>query len=271
MCQEIGCEISSEYRSAGKYPPSPRRSMTTRLHARAVQIANEVACLLKGGYADGAMARSRSLHETTVILTFLGRHDDELASRFIDFQAILRWKAVCEYNEHHAALGFDPIPPDDIDRYERKRDSVVAKYGDTFKSDTGNGWASEVLKQKRVTFRDIEDFVDLSCLRPQYGFASKNIHAGVDSIGYKLGLSMSNQETLLYGPSNVGLIEPIQCTSYSLTVATSELIDTAPHDERAITESVLWRWHGMLKDELVEADKALRIKGQENSQTIDDR
>lgn len=270
MCREIGSEISVEYRSSGKYPRSSRRSMTTRLHARAVQIAHEVACLSKGGFADGAMARWRSLHETTVILAFLGRHDDELASRFVDFQEILRWKAACEYNEHHAALGFDPIPPSDMSRYERKRDLMVAKYGDSFKNETGNGWASEVIRQKRVTFRDIENYVHLNHLRPQYGFASKNIHSGVDSIGYKLGLSMSNQETLLYGPSNMGLIEPIQCTSYSLIIATGELIGTAPHDERAIMEGVLWCWHEKLKEELVAADAALRLKGKAANDTAGD-
>ncbi|KVP53628.1 hypothetical protein WJ91_24820 [Burkholderia ubonensis] len=259
MCMEIGSEINTEYRSSGKYPRSSRRNITIRLHTRAVQIANEVSCLLKGGYADGAMARWRSLHETTVILAFLSRHDDVLSSRFVDFQAIIRLKAVTEYNEHHAALGFEPFNQETLVQFQTERDAMLAKYGQQFASE--NGWATEVLKQKRVTFKDIEKFVDLSHLRPQYGFASKNIHSGVDSIGYKLALSMSSQETLLAGPSNEGLIEPIQCTSYSLIIATSELIDTAPHDERSIMEGVLWRWHERLKAELTDAEAALRQRG----------
>ncbi len=259
MCMEIGSEINAEYRSSKKYSPSTRRNITIKLHTRAVQIANEVSCLLKGGLADGAMARWRSLHETTVILAFLGRHDDALSSRFVDFQAITRLKAATEYNEHHGSLGFESFDQSTLAQFQKERDAMLEKYGQQFKSE--NGWAADVLKQKRVTFKDIENFVDMSYLRPQYGFASKNVHSGVDSIGFKLALSMSSQETLLAGPSNEGLIEPIQCTSYSLIIATCELIDTAAHDERSIMEGVLWRWHEKIKAELIEAEAALRQLG----------
>ena len=259
MCMEIGSEIYTEYVSSRKHSPSPRRNVTTRLHTRAVQIANEVSCLLKGGYADGAMARWRSLHETTVTLAFLSRHDDTLSSRFLDFQAIARLKAATEYNEHHATLGFEAFDQATFAEFQREYDALLAQYGKQFSKE--NGWASDVLNQDRVTFKDIEKFVDLSYLRPHYGFASKNIHSGVDSIGFKLALSMSDQETLLAGPSNEGLIEPIQCTSYSLILATCELIDTAPHDERSIMREVLWRWHEMLLAELTEAETALRQLG----------
>jgi hypothetical protein len=259
MCMEIGSEINAEYRSSGKYPRSSRRNMTIRLHTRAVQIANEVSCLLKGGFADGAMARWRSLHETSVILAFLGRHDEALSKRFVDFQAIIRLKAASEYNEHHAVLGFDQFDQEQLAQFQRERDAMLVKYGRQFGSE--NGWATEVLRQKRVTFKDIEKFVEMHYLRPQYGFASKNVHSGVDSIGYKLALSMSSQETLLAGPSNEGLIEPIQCSSYSLIIATGELIDTAPNDERSIMEGVLWHWHEKLKAELIDAEAALRQRG----------
>jgi hypothetical protein len=124
MCMEIGSEINAEYR-ASKESTSPRRDMTIRLHTRAVQIANEVACLLKGGYADGAIARWRSLHETSVVLTFLSRHDDLLSSRFIDFQSITRLKAATEYNEHHATLNFEGIDQATLTRFEKERDVLA--------------------------------------------------------------------------------------------------------------------------------------------------
>lgn len=193
------------------------------------------------------------------MLAFLSRHDDTLSSRFLDFQAIARLKAATEYNEHHATLGFESFDQATFAEFHKEYDALLAKYGQQFSRE--NGWASDVLKQKKVTFKDIEKFVNLSHLRPHYGLASKNVHSGVDSIGFKLALSMSGQETLLAGPSNEGLIEPIQCTSYSLILATCELIDTAPHDERSVMRGVLWRWHEMLKTELIEAEAALRQLG----------
>lgn len=256
MCMEIGSEINTEYRSLRKYPLSPRRNVTILLHTRAVQIANEISCLLKGGYADGAMARWRSLHETTVILAFLSRHDDTLSSRFVDFQVIARLKAATEYNEHHSTLGFESIDEATFAEFQKDYKIMLEKYGQQFTKEYG--WASDALNQKKVTFKDIEKFVNMSYLRPQYGFASKNVHSGIDSVGFKLALSMSSQKTLLAGPSNEGLTEPIQCTSYSLIIATCELIDTAPQDDRFIMEGVLWRWHERLKTELLEAEAALR-------------
>lgn len=262
MCMEMGDQINREYRDSEKYPPSSRRNATTRIHARAVQVANEVSCLVRGGYADGAMARWRSLHEASVILVFLSQNDEELSNRFMDHQAIIRFKAATEYNEHHSALGFSAFDVGELAQMQKSHDEMLAKYGKHFSNDYG--WASEVTKSKRPHFKDIENNVSLGFLRPQYGFASKNVHSGVDSIGYKLALSMTQEDILLAGPSNEGFIDPVQCASYSLIIATGALIDTSPDDERTIMESVLWRWHELLKLELIEAKSALRSRGETN-------
>src|SRR5258705_5890707 len=44
-----------------------------RLHGVAILIAGEVLHLLKGGYASGAHARLRSLHEAAVVTNFIAR------------------------------------------------------------------------------------------------------------------------------------------------------------------------------------------------------
>jgi hypothetical protein len=43
----------------------------SRSHARACQIDEEIICLLEGGFADGAMARWRTLHEVAVVASFI--------------------------------------------------------------------------------------------------------------------------------------------------------------------------------------------------------
>lgn len=47
-----------------------KKSALLKIHARAVQISNEILILLKSGYADGANSRWRSLHELAVISFF---------------------------------------------------------------------------------------------------------------------------------------------------------------------------------------------------------
>jgi len=53
-------------------------AVLVRIHARACQIALEVLELIKNGFADGALARWRSLYELSIIATFLEKNEDEI-------------------------------------------------------------------------------------------------------------------------------------------------------------------------------------------------
>lgn len=256
---EISSEINEEYRRGEVVNPN-QLNVATRLHARAIHIAKEISHLLKGGYADGAMARWRSLHETVVIASFLSEGDEQLSVRFSDYQAVERLKAARIYVNHQDFLDFERISPEQIAKYEVEVDELCQKYGINFRKDYG--WACEkFLNPKRITFRDIEESVKLHFLRVHYGFASKSVHSGIDSIGYKLGLSMSGEDILLAGPSNEGLIEPFQCASLSICQATAALIALAPDTYRDVGAEVLWQMHESMKIEAVEAEDALLIKG----------
>jgi hypothetical protein len=57
-------------------------SALTRLHARACQVAAEILALMQHGFADGAMARWRTLHEIAVIATFLRDRGEVMAERY---------------------------------------------------------------------------------------------------------------------------------------------------------------------------------------------
>jgi len=51
-----------------------------------------------------------------------------------------------------------------------------------------NGWASDALGKKRVTFADLESKGQLDHFRPYYKMASHNVHAGAKGITWRLGL-----------------------------------------------------------------------------------
>lgn len=264
MCTEILNEINSEYR-VDLSDNSSKLNISTRLHARALQVSSEISSLLKGGFADGAMARWRTLHETTAILIFIANGDEDLAERFTDFQSILRLKAANRYNKHCDNLGFSPFSFEDIKLFDAERKEIISKYEPGFRNDFG--WATKALgvapdSKARTQFKDIEEFVGLDFLRAHYGFANQYIHAGIDSIGFKLGTSISNKDVLLCGPSNEGLIEPIQCTSLSLIQATQAIMSVSPNDERLLCSPLLWLWHEKLKEEVVAASDALQKKGE---------
>lgn len=60
-CEELYQELSEEMETNMKF------KVLVRLHARACQISYEVLALVRSGFADGAMARWRTLHELSVL------------------------------------------------------------------------------------------------------------------------------------------------------------------------------------------------------------
>ncbi len=262
MCMEAVDELRQQH-AGSPLLHTKKFNMATRLQARCVQVGNEISHLLHGGYADGAFARWRTLHETAATTKFICEGDEDLATRFFDFQNISRLKAANKYNEHNE-LEFDEFPAEQLTQFENDRKKILNKYELHFDKDFG--WARKALGNNAapkgsLRFTDVESFVGLSFLRNHFSFANQYVHAGIDSIGYKLGTSMSKKDLLLTGPSNEGLIEPIQCASLSLIHATIALIKAYPNEDSSIKISTLWLWHEVLKQEVVDADAALQVKG----------
>lgn len=56
----------------------------TRLHKRASQQYLEIITLVKAGFADGAFARWRSMHELSVISSFILKYGEPVAEKFIE-------------------------------------------------------------------------------------------------------------------------------------------------------------------------------------------
>ena len=54
------------------------------LHIRACQQYAEIICLIKGGFADGALARWRSLYELCVVAKFIADNDEKVAAAYIN-------------------------------------------------------------------------------------------------------------------------------------------------------------------------------------------
>ncbi|MEI7408003.1 DUF5677 domain-containing protein [Pectobacterium aroidearum] len=260
MCRELGSEVNDEFRKGSG--ESYKLEVLTRLHAHSLQISCEILQLLKGGYADGAMARWRSLHESAVISRLISTSGEELAERYYNHKHIDNYKFSISYNEHCDYLDFEKVDDIAIEKIKLRYDSLLEKYGESYKNDYG--WCFDVFNKKKVTFYDIESFVGLSYLRPFYKFSSNRVHVGSKSISYKLTLSLSykswDKEILLSGPSNEGLVDPMQCTGLSLIDITDSLLSITPTVDSMISTKILSIWNNKLQRELVEANEELEKK-----------
>jgi len=132
---------------------SPFKILMVRLPVRSCQVTDEIICLLENGFADGAMARWRTLHEIGVVAAVISKFGDDIAERYLA-QAVESRRAMKKYMDCCADLGSRPIGAWEVRKIERKYNAAIARYGQTFKSDYG--WAAHHLKMTRPTFADLE-------------------------------------------------------------------------------------------------------------------
>lgn len=149
------------------------QDLLVRLHAKANQISKEILHLIKHGFADGAQARWRSLHEIAVVCNFISQHGDSVAERYVQHESVDVYKAAKQYNQFYVRLGAEKIDDFEMELIEKEYLESIDKYGKSYASDYG--WAATALDLKRPTFRDIEASVELDHIRPYYKSASANI------------------------------------------------------------------------------------------------
>ncbi|WP_271518459.1 DUF5677 domain-containing protein [Bradyrhizobium sp. CCBAU 53380] len=189
-----------------------------RLHARACQIAEEIVCLLEGGFADGAMARWRTLHEIAAVSSLIREHGDELAERYIEHDGIETARAARQYQKYHERLGLEAIAADEIQEIEARAKALKVKYGKEFGS--SNGWAAKHIGVAEPKIDQLIAAAKLDHLLPYYKMASHNVHANPRGVFFRLGIT-SESEILVAGPSNAGLTDPGHNTAISLMQITS--------------------------------------------------
>jgi len=227
----------------------------TRLHARACQISWEILTLLENGFADGAHARWRSLHEVTVVANFIAKSGNGLAERYLLHEKIESYKAALQYRKYCGQLGLEEIADDEMGELLRIRDELIKRFGSDYKHEYG--WASEALGKKRPTFRDIEEAVDLNHLRPYYKMASYNVHANPKGVFFKLGIIDCPGDLLLAGPSNIGLTEPGHSMALSLGNITICLLIYEPTVDKLVISNILLELCREVGDAFFKAHNAL--------------
>lgn len=195
-----------------------------RLHARGVRIAKEGLLLLQAGYADGAMARWRTLHELTSIALFIQENGEDCAHAYLEHDAVESYKSALHYKRAHEKLGYEPISDDEFAQLAHAYRKALARFGKEFASDYG--WANGFLNGRPANFAEIESSLSLEHLRPYYRMASQQVHAGAKGILF--GLSHDPEEVVLLGPSNGGLADPGQSIGLTLSLLTTIFLKLSP-------------------------------------------
>lgn len=210
-----------------------------RLQARACHVTSEIYALLRAGHAEAALARWRTLHELTVIAAFLKDHDETLARRFLEHEAITAWWDAQAYQRHAKRLQERPFTDAEMRTLARDRTRLLATYGKEY--DQPWGWLVGVVANP--SFAALESAAELDHWRPLYRDANAAMHGGPKRLSYRLGVEDAVR-TWLTGPSNLGLQQPGIYTSISLSIATVNMLVHRANMEDLITARVVLELSG---------------------------
>jgi len=210
-------------------------------------------CLLNNGFADGAMARWRTLHEIAAVSSLIRRHGDELAERYEHHQIVESRKAALQYERYQKRLRQRPLSEKTLKKIEADYASALETYG----ADFGNpqGWGAKHLGKRNPSIADIQEAAGIDHLAPYYRMASHNVHANPKGVFFKLGLI--GEQTLLAGPSNAGLADPGHATALSLVLVSSLLLHLYPTLDNNIGMKIMEELGNEIGSELLSAHKKL--------------
>jgi Family of unknown function (DUF5677) len=253
IAREYGSELDGGGRKEVGGSPSKTFEILIKLHARSCQIAEEIVCLLSNGFADGAMARWRTLHEIAAVCYLIRRHGDELAERYEDHEIVEARKAAHQYRRYQERLGEEPISESDLTKIEADYALVLEKHGPEFAKP--QGWAAKHLGKRNLKITEIQEAAGIDYLAPYYRMASHNVHANPKGVFFKLGL-IGEDNVLLSGPSNAGLADPGHATALSLLQICSLLLHFHPTFDNIITVKVMIE----LKNEICSALLSAHMK-----------
>lgn len=248
MLLTVSLELGSENAASESCEDVLLRDVLTRLHVRACQVAAEIITLLEGGFADGAMARWRTLHEISVVTVLIAEHGAPLAERYVAHRAIEAKAGKEQFLLCYEKLSYTPLTADECREIDEAYDVALARFGKDFR--LPYGWAAGFAPKNRrgvIGLAELEAAAGRSAFASHYKLASHNVHAGPHALFFRLGLI--DNSFLLAGRSNAGLSEPGQNTAISLSLITILAIG----DDSTLDGVVAMKVIEMLRDEISRA------------------
>jgi hypothetical protein len=220
-CRDHGAIFAEQHRKSRAKKGRNQREALLALHMRGCQIAAEIICLMENGYADGAMARWRTLHELAVVALLIQEYGDELAERYLCHRAIDEYKEMQLVIDAALTLGSKPPSKGTIRNITNTYEIALTQFEPEFRHDYG--WAAKLISgNRKPSFFDLEKLAGHAIMRSTYKFASHNIHAGASGIAVRLS-SRHGQSGIATGATNTGFLDPGQNTAFTLVQLTQTL------------------------------------------------
>ncbi|KIM10880.1 MAG: hypothetical protein KU37_09165 [Sulfuricurvum sp. PC08-66] len=219
---DAGMEFQKQFLKYPEYETDTLLGVLMQQHANACRITGEIIHLLKGGYADAALARWRTLFEIAVTCLILNKHGKEAAEDYVKYGHLKSIEEIEEYQKTAQKMRLEPYGDDEI-----KHALAIKKF--LTANDKSYHWAQKHTKYGK--FEKLRDYVGLGKWSHKYMLASKNIHANYYEMFSFLAMSEAKTDMLLIGQSNSGMTMPAHMTAISLSQITSAFLTAYINDE----------------------------------------
>lgn len=187
-----------------------------KLVARAYEVVGEIITLVRAGYADGGLARWRSLHEICVVALFLAKRSDRCAQMYLSHHLVEELRLL-EFNK---VSGIATHHERHVRSLRKQKAAMINKFGKNFANDYG--WASVELGRAKTTFRDLESHVELEILRRGYQKANSTVHGGALATLTRVSLGPSGVDGT-EAPPAYGCEVAIDYATASMSMLVAEL------------------------------------------------
>ncbi|MBR4283369.1 MAG: hypothetical protein IKT48_01505, partial [Anaerotignum sp.] len=231
-----------------------------RAYPQCLLVMKEILCLLKNGYPDGALARSRRIYENMIIACYLNIHKadtdfSEVIERYFDDQNI---RAYAGRKLYYRSVKQDSK----ADECNKAINKIIRKYV------SGKGFADkrkEILsnnywwaKNSKMSFAKLSECLDDEHAKVLYVRACYSIHAGAMGDVALLGRTKTEMQHLYSSATYNGASIPLQLAVYSLANITEVVFENLGVQSPVSSEEFLSLLHTYFKNASEE------IKGQKN-------
>lgn len=204
---------------------------------RALLVSQEIICLLKGGFPDGALARWRSLHELTVTAMYIAKHGEIAAVPYLLSFHFSARRAAHQMNEHSEQAKIRNFSKEEMKEFDARCSGAEEILGRKIANDKYGEWPA--IMQTHTNFAAIEEDVDMNHWRPRYRWASTHTHAHHRPLDKLLGMAEASNEVHLIGASNSGLVDPLQMTAITLAQVTITYLFHGVNADRIVHSNIM--------------------------------
>lgn len=218
----------------------------SEIFPKALIVTQEIICLLKGGYPDGALARWRSLHELTISAMYILQEGKEPALNYVLSFHFSARRAAHQLNEHAERARVEPFSDEMLRTFDNHCAEAEEQLGRKFDRDKDGEWPAINITHRN--YADIERHVGMDHWRPRYKWASRHAHADFAPNDKLLGMSEAKNRITLVGASNSGFADPLMMTAISLAQITNTYLSVTPNFDRIVHSRVIFKLSDEMND-----------------------